>query len=79
MQSQHSASEYFSLGVQQHQAGQLRQAEQSFKQALSIDPDHIDSLHHLGVLALQAGRPDLSIEFIRRAISLNPQNPECHL
>ncbi len=78
MPSLSTAAEYFAVGTQQHLAGQLREAEQSYKQALTLDPTHIESLHSLGVLALQAGRPDLSIDLIGRAISLNPQNPEFH-
>jgi len=78
MPSPITAADHFRLGLQQHQMGQLRQAEQSYKRALSLDPNHLGSLHHLGVLALQAGRPDLSIDLIGRAIALNPRDAECH-
>lgn len=68
----------FEAALQHHQAGQLAQAESVYRQILSIDKDHVDSLHLLGVLAHQVGRNDAAVEFIGKAIALNPRIPECH-
>lgn len=78
MNPNNPAAELFAAAVQQHQAGALREAEQTYKRVLTLDPAHVDALHYLGVLAHQARRNDIAVELIGRAISLNDQIPECH-
>jgi tetratricopeptide (TPR) repeat protein len=78
MKANNPAAELFAAAFQQHQAGALREAEQTYKRALALDPAHVDALHYLGVLAMQAGRNDIAVELIERAISLNGKIPECH-
>ncbi len=78
MKSNNPIAELFAAAFQQHQAGALREAEQIYKRVLALDPAHVDALHFLGVLALQAGRNDIAVELIGRAISLNGRIPETH-
>ena len=78
MKANNPAAELFAAAFQQHQAGALREAEQTYKRVLALDPAHVDALHFLGVLAMQAGRNDIAVELIGRAISLNGRIPECH-
>jgi protein O-GlcNAc transferase len=40
-----------------------------------MQPDHADSLHLLGLLAHQSGRPSVAVELIRQAIQRNGRNP----
>jgi predicted O-linked N-acetylglucosamine transferase (SPINDLY family) len=61
-----------------HRAGQLAQAEQAYRQILTVDPDHAESLHLLGVIAHQAGRSDRAAELIHKAIKLNSQSADFH-
>jgi tetratricopeptide (TPR) repeat protein len=68
-----TAAELFSLAVQHHQAGNLHQAEQLYRQILQADPDHADAHHLLGVLACQVGRHDQAVASIRQALTLAPQ------
>jgi tetratricopeptide (TPR) repeat protein/SAM-dependent methyltransferase len=68
----------FAAALQHHQAGRLAEAEGGYRQILSVDKDHVDSLHFLGVLAHQVGRNDAAVEFMAKAIALNPRIPECH-
>ena len=42
------------------QAGQLQEAEQLYRQILQVDPNQVDALHLLGVIAGQTGRDDLA-------------------
>ena len=56
--------------VQYHQAGNLVEAENCYRQVLAIEPDHFDSLHLLGVVAQQSGRSDLAVNLISKAIAL---------
>ncbi|MGH7257177.1 MAG: tetratricopeptide repeat protein, partial [Nitrospiraceae bacterium] len=36
------------LGKRSHQAGRLEEAEQAYRDALSLAPDHTETLHYLG-------------------------------
>ncbi|HVA14616.1 MAG TPA: tetratricopeptide repeat protein [Stellaceae bacterium] len=51
-------------------AGDLDQAERLCREILALDPRHADSFHLLGVVAHQAGRSDIAVAPIERAIAL---------
>jgi protein O-GlcNAc transferase len=68
-------ADMFAAGVAHHQGGRLPQAEACYRQVLTIQPDHADTLHLLGVIAYQVGRHDVAIDLIRRAIARNGKNP----
>jgi tetratricopeptide (TPR) repeat protein len=61
--------------LQHHQAGQLPQAEVLYRQILEAVPNHPDALHLSGLLAHQAGRLDLAIDLISKAIRIKPSGP----
>src|SRR5271168_1686755 len=67
----HQIEAFFRQGQQLHAAGRLGEAEQVYHQLLTAAPDHADSLHMLGVLALQTGRPDAALQWVDRAIALH--------
>ncbi len=50
----------------------LPSAEKVFKKALAINPNSIDALLHYGMFCNFAGKYDLAIEHISRAIELDP-------
>jgi tetratricopeptide (TPR) repeat protein len=62
----------FNTAIQHHQSGRLQQAAQLYQTILGRYPNHADSLHLLGVVALQLGNPQKAIELIGRAIAINP-------
>jgi len=64
--------------VQHHQAGNLQQAEQLYRQILAVDPRHVDALHLLGLVALQVGRHDFAVQYISEALQLRPTFAEAH-
>jgi tetratricopeptide (TPR) repeat protein len=66
------------LAVKHHQAGQLRRAEQIYRQILEVEPRHADALHLLGVIAYQLGHHDLAIDYVSRAVSHQPDHAEAH-
>jgi len=70
--------EALQLAIQHHQAGRLADAEALYRQILAARPNHADARHLLGVIAHQASRHDLAVEWIQTAIGLNPQNPFAH-
>ena len=73
-----AVQQLFSAAVQLYQAGRLDEAEQLFRQVLTISPRHADSLHLLGALAYQTGRHDLAVELIGKAISINSTEASMH-
>jgi tetratricopeptide (TPR) repeat protein len=67
-----TVTEAFNQALQYHQAGNLQQAEQIYRQILAVDPRHADSHHLVGVAAYQKGQFAEAIASIRQAISINP-------
>jgi Flp pilus assembly protein TadD len=74
--AQPTIQQTFNLALQHHQAGQLHDAEQLYRQILAREPNHADAMHHLGMAAGQAGRNDIAVELIGRAIAIKPDYPE---
>ena len=67
-----SADRAFALALQHHQAGRLNEAERGYRQILQQEPGHADSLHLLGVIALQTGSLEPALALIQSAASLRP-------
>lgn len=61
-----------------HQAGRLSEAEAAYRDILSVEPDDIDALHFLGVVAYQQGKHDQAAELISRALMRNAFNATAH-
>ena len=64
----------FDLAQLRHKAGRLAEAEALYRQVLGIQPNHAESWHFLGLIALQLGRCDLAFEWVRKSIVLDPRN-----
>ena len=71
-------SEAVNLALHHHQAGQLNQAEQIYRQILQSDPDNAIVNHFLGVIAYQVGKHDIAIQLISKALSVKPNYAEAH-
>ena len=52
-----------------HNAGNLQEAEQVYRQVLDQVPDHPDATHFMGVLAYNAGENDLAIAYLKKAFA----------
>lgn len=55
-----------------HHAGQLKEAERLYEDALGADPERFEALHGLAALRLRSGRLDDAARLIGRAIVRNP-------
>jgi predicted O-linked N-acetylglucosamine transferase (SPINDLY family) len=64
----------FNEGLALHQQGQLEQARQAYGQALGIEPNHVEALHLLGVIAAQSGQHTKAIDLINQSLSIHPNN-----
>ena len=72
---QNKLHELLSSAVSSHQAGQLEKAELQYRQILALDPQHIDCLHNLGLIAHQRGKHAVAVALISNAIALNDRIP----
>ena len=59
-------------GFRLRKTGRHLDAVKCCEQALSIDPNHADALHLMGLLSSDKGHYDLAVEWIARAIRQNP-------
>jgi tetratricopeptide (TPR) repeat protein len=66
------------LGLQHHSAGRLDQAEAAYREILAAEPDNIDALHFLGVVAYQRGAHAQAEELISGALRRHPANAPAH-
>jgi predicted O-linked N-acetylglucosamine transferase (SPINDLY family) len=68
----------FNAGSTLHQQGKLSQAREIYQNILAQHPQHFDALYLLGAIELQTDRPTEALEWIDKAIALNPRHPGVH-
>ena len=68
----------FRQALNLHIQGQVGRAQSLYREALQLQPDHTEALHHLGIVALQSRDPATAMQLIGRAVALNPANPAAH-
>jgi tetratricopeptide (TPR) repeat protein/SAM-dependent methyltransferase len=71
-------ADLFAAAASCHQAGDLPQAERQYRQILARVPDHADSLHNLGLIALHSGNAAAAADLIGQAIARNGGIAEYH-
>lgn len=67
-----TVAEALGMAVDHHRAGRLADAESIYRKVLEVEPDSVDAMYLLGVLAHQVGRNDIAVEYIGRAVALAP-------
>ncbi len=70
--------EALQVALEHHRSGRLREAETLYLQILNTRPDHPESLHLLGVIAHQMGQHAVAVEYINKAIAIDPTLAEGH-
>lgn len=68
----------FEAAYQHFTAGRVAEAEQAVRKALQADPQHVDSLHLLGVIAGYVGQPQASLALFDEALALRPDFASAH-
>ena len=63
------AEQLFTQGLEWHRQGQLALALAAYEQALQLQPGHFDALHHIGILAYQAGELPVAEQFLQAALA----------
>jgi tetratricopeptide (TPR) repeat protein len=62
----------YQAAVAAHRQGRLDEAAKIYRAILQGSPNHVDSLHYLGVICNQQGRRDEAEALLRRALQLDP-------
>jgi len=70
--------ELLELAIQHYRTGNITGAEALYRRLVSLHPSHADSLHLLGVIAYQHGRPSKAIDLIGCALRLTWDNASFH-
>jgi protein O-GlcNAc transferase len=68
----------FGEAVAYHQAGMLAEAEARYRALLDRSPDHVDSLHMLGVIEHQNGRHRAALLMIDQALAIDATSASVH-
>ena len=58
-----------------HHAGRLSEAEALYRQIIAAQPKNFHALHFLGVLRAQTGDMSGSVDLVRRALVIQPNDP----
>ena len=61
-----------------HHGGRLAQAEAVYREVLRRSPRHVDALHSLGMLALQAGHAQAGADLIAQALAVDASHASAH-
>ncbi|KAF7597955.1 MAG: hypothetical protein CGU29_15950 [Candidatus Dactylopiibacterium carminicum] len=70
------AGQWYAQALKSHQAHEWPKAETLYGLALKAYPEHVDSLHMLGVLLAQTGRPAEAAEHIASVLQHTPDDIE---
>lgn len=70
-----TVAEVVDLAIQHHQTGNLDKAASLYRKILRVQPNNINALHLLGVIAAQGGDYTTAADLIRRAISYHDAVP----
>jgi tetratricopeptide (TPR) repeat protein len=70
-----TARRYIKLAQLQMQAGMTAGAAASFQAALDLEPDNIEALENLSILAVRGGQFDAAQRYIDPLLALNPDDP----
>ena len=65
--------------IEHHQAGRLADAEAGYRRILAQQPEHVDALRLLGMIATQCGNPAAGIALIELALRVAPHVREVTL
>jgi tetratricopeptide (TPR) repeat protein len=72
------AQQLYVQGLDYHREGQLDRALAAYEQALRLQPGYFDVLHHIGILAWQAGDHGVAEQFLQAALEVDAQVPAAH-
>jgi len=63
-------------GIEAHKAGRVTEADRFYTSILSVNPNHPDANHNMGVLAVGLGKVSDALPFLKRALDAQPNIPQ---
>ncbi|MFL6257012.1 MAG: tetratricopeptide repeat protein [Pyrinomonadaceae bacterium] len=69
---------YYTAGDEHFKAGRMKEAEESYRGMLQIDPEYVPALLRLGLVCNDARRFEEAAGHLRRAAARQPDNPFAH-
>jgi len=69
---------FYMLGLSAWKSGDLKTAEQAFRQALSLDSTHVKSYLNLSRVQIEAGQPDSALVTIEQALRVDETSSEAY-
>ena len=66
--------ETLALAWQHHKKNNLQAAELLYKQILEIEPDHVESIFHLGSLSVQIGNLERASQLLTKTVQIDPSH-----
>ncbi len=71
-----SVNQAFQKGVEAHKAGQVQEADRLYTAILEAQPQHPDTNHNMGVLAVGIGKIQEALPFFKTALEVNSNNAQ---
>jgi predicted O-linked N-acetylglucosamine transferase (SPINDLY family) len=78
MQQENQISDLVEKGIALHHEGKLEEAEAIYQLVLAIEANHFDALQLLGALLVQTKQFTKALNFLTKALQINPDYPEAH-
>ncbi|MDF5738401.1 MULTISPECIES: tetratricopeptide repeat protein [unclassified Nostoc] len=71
-------TEALKLAIQHHRAKRLTQAEEVYRQIIDVNPQQLEAVYGLGMLAQQRGQYQNAEQFFQAALQLQPEAAAIH-
>ena len=72
-------AERLATAIQRHRTGKVAEAAAIYRAILEESPNHVDSLHFLGVAEHQLGESDRALQHLGTVLELVPDHPDAHI
>lgn len=69
---------FFQQALNAHESGNVKYARDIYEYILNIQPDHVETMHALGMLASELEQWETAIAWIQRALSIQPDSTRFH-
>ena len=73
-----TADEKFNIAFDLYSQGKLDEALSTYKEVLTIWPNHPDALNHIGVIFQDMGEHERALVSLRQAIKIEPEHARAH-
>lgn len=72
------ATVIYNKALKAHRDGDFFKAQTLYQKVLEQNPQHVESMHQLGLLAAQLNQFDTAIAWLKQALAITPDDPVIH-